>query len=57
LFIVCILKSLKNTTDFDVDFLIVRMIQEEGLYVYNIVDSIAKKHFSVSIAPEAGVGR
>jgi hypothetical protein len=33
--------------DFDAVFLIGRLIQGEGLYVYNMVE----KHFRISIAP------
>jgi hypothetical protein len=37
-------------------FLIDRVIQEKGLYVYNMHD-IVEKHFRISIAPETGAGR
>jgi hypothetical protein len=37
-------------------FLIDRVIQEEGFYVYNIYNTV-ENHFSISIACEAETGR
>jgi hypothetical protein len=37
-------------SDFDAVFLNRRVIQKEGLYVYNM-QNIADKHFSIGIAP------
>jgi hypothetical protein len=36
--------------DFDPGFLIDRVIQEEGFYVYNM-HNVVDKHFSISIVP------
>jgi hypothetical protein len=44
------LRSLNYPTDIDVFFFIGKMIQEEGLYVYNI-NNIVEKHFNICIAP------
>jgi hypothetical protein len=41
--------------NFDAVFLIDRVIQEEGYYVYNMYN-IVEKDFSISIAPEQSRG-
>jgi hypothetical protein len=44
----CLLRPLKLSKDFDVVFN--RVLQQEGLFVYNM-DNGVQKHFIISIAP------
>jgi hypothetical protein len=47
----CMLRSLNYLPEFDMVFLIDKVIQEQGLlYVYNM-HNMVEKHFSISIAP------
>jgi hypothetical protein len=53
----CMFRSLKSKTDIYAVFLKDRVIQEEGLYVYNMLNLVEKDLVSALLPCEARAGR